>query len=138
TIYILAYGSGSFSQNPDAGLSRIDFNAGNRPPPIENIAVDKTSGTLPLTIEATAAASDPEQDPLSYTWDLRDGTTKKTSEPKLIHTIEEVGAFMISVEVQDTEGHTAKSTPVSVYAGNAAPEVNINIEGTSTCYSPDL
>ena len=137
SIYILEYGSGWFSQNPDAGLSRIDFNAGNRPPLIEDIAVDKTSGTLPFTIEATVAASDPEQDPLSYTWDLGDGTTKKTSEPKLTHTFEEVGAFMISVEVQDTEGHTAKSTPVSVYAGNAAPVVNINIEGNSTFYFPD-
>src|SRR5690606_6325932 len=33
-LYLLEYGSGWFSKNPDSGLARIDFNGGNRPPKI--------------------------------------------------------------------------------------------------------
>ena len=29
-LYVLEYGSGWFTKNPDAGFSRIDFNGGNR------------------------------------------------------------------------------------------------------------
>ena len=31
-IYVLEYGNGWYSRNADAGLSRIDYNGGNRPP----------------------------------------------------------------------------------------------------------
>lgn len=64
------------------GLSRIDFNAGNRPPTVEDLYVSKTSGTLPLSIETTVEAGDPEQDELTYIWQLGDGSTKQTTEPK--------------------------------------------------------
>ncbi|MCW9708702.1 ThuA domain-containing protein [Fodinibius salsisoli] len=136
-IYVLEYGSGWFAKNPGAGLSRIEFNAGNRAPVVQNIEVNKTSGTLPLEVEATVDASDPEQDPLTYTWNLGDGTTKETTEPTLNHTFEEVGEYAISVEARDGEGHTATSSTLSVYAGNAAPVVDINIEGNSTFYFPN-
>src|SRR5690625_4195223 len=43
-IYILEYGSGWFAQNENAGLVRIDYNAGNRRPVIEDFSVDQTSG----------------------------------------------------------------------------------------------
>ena len=33
-LYCLEYGTGWFTKNPDAGLSRIDYNGGNRPPMI--------------------------------------------------------------------------------------------------------
>lgn len=135
-LYLLEYGSGWFAKNDDAGLSRIDFNAGNRPPTVEDLYVDKTSGTLPLSIEATVAAGDPEQDELTYIWQLGDGSTKQTTEPRLKHTFEEIGEYPVSVVVQDTEGHTARSAPVSVYAGNAAPVVNIAINGNSSFYFP--
>ena len=47
-LYLLEYGNGWFTKNPDAGLSRIDFNGGNRPPVITAINVDKTSGVLTI------------------------------------------------------------------------------------------
>lgn len=136
-LYILEYGSGWFAQNEDSGLSRIDFNAGNRAPVIENISVNKTSGTLPLDIVASVDASDPEGDPLSYTWNLGDGTTRETDEPTVEHTYEEIGEYAITVEVNDGQGHTETSNPVSVYAGNEEPEVHIEIEGNNTFYFPD-
>lgn len=135
-IYILEYGSGWFAQNDDSGLSRIDFNAGNRPPEIADITVDKTSGTLPLNVTATVEVTDPEQDQLTYVWNLGDGTTKETSEPSVEHMFEEAGEYEISVEVNDGQGHTVQGSARSVYAGNAAPVVTIEINGNSSFYFP--
>ncbi|MEJ7676390.1 MAG: hypothetical protein WKG06_00615 [Segetibacter sp.] len=76
-LYLLEYGSGWFSKNPDAGLSRIDYNPGNIAPKITALNVDKTSGNLPFAIKATVAAKDAEKEKLSYIWDLGNGTKKK-------------------------------------------------------------
>jgi len=135
-LYILEYGNGWFSKNPDSGLSRIDFNAGNRSPVVTGISVDKTSGALPFTATFRVEASDPENDPLSYTWDLGTGEKITTKEPTLTHTFKEVGDFDVQVEVSDPSKLSAKSTIVSVYAGNIAPEVNIQIFGNQSFYFP--
>ena len=58
-LYLLEYGSGWFSKNADAGLARIDFNAGNRPPEITSVTVDKTTGILPFKVNVKVAANDP-------------------------------------------------------------------------------
>src|SRR5699024_2650982 len=128
-IYILEYGSGWFAQNENAGLVRIDYNAGNRRPVIEDFSVDQTSGALQLDIVATVDASEPEQDQLRYIWNLGGGATIETDEPRLEHTFTEIGDYPVSVEVDDGHGHSASSQPISVYAGNETPEVRIEIEG---------
>lgn len=135
-FYLLEYGSGWFSKNENAALSRIDYNAGNRPPTVMGIDVDKTSGMAPLTVEVTAEATDPENDPLTYVWDLGNGETKETSDPQLQYTYEDVGDYSISVTVQDPSDLQAKSGSVGVYVGNVAPEISINIKGNKTFYFP--
>jgi len=137
-IYLLEYGTGWFSANENSGLSYIDYNAGNRRPVIRRIAVNRTSGTLPLTVEATVEASDPDEDGLTYEWDLGDGTTRETSEPRINYTFEEIGDYPVSVVVRDDEGLTTTSDTISVYAGNAAPEVSIVFEGNSGFYFPGV
>ncbi|MDX1637516.1 MAG: PKD domain-containing protein, partial [Balneolaceae bacterium] len=136
-LYLLEYGSGWFTQNDDSGLSIIEFNPGNRKPVVQELLVDRTSGTLPLTVQASVEATDPEDDDLSYRWTFGDGTSEETTNPQVEHTFREVGDYDITVEVTDGELSTA-STPVSVYAGNAAPEVSINIEGNSSFYFPGV
>jgi cytochrome c len=135
-IYILEYGNGWFSKNPDAGLFRIDFNAGNRAPVVSSLKVDKTSGSNPLTVTFTATASDPEKDPLTYTWDLGNGETKTTNEPSLTHTFNSIGDYEIKVTASDPSGLSGTSTPVAVYSGNFAPEVQITIDGNQSFYFP--
>lgn len=137
-MYLLEYGSGWFTKNPDAGLSRIDFNDGNRPPVVNDVLVDKISGTLPLTVQVRADADDPEDTELTYIWDFGNGETAETSEPEAEVTYNEIGEYNISVEVQDPDGLSGRSRPVPVYAGNAAPIVNINIDGNSTFYFPGV
>lgn len=136
-LYLLEYGSGWFSKNENAGLARIDFNAGNRSPNVTDISVDKSSGMAPLTIALTAKATDPENDPLTYVWNLGNGTTKETTAPHLEHTYEQNGDYSITVEVRDPSGLSARSTAVDVYVGNVAPEISITLKGNKTFYFPN-
>ena len=135
-MYILEYGSGWFSKNADAGLVRIDYNPGNRPAHINGITIDKTSGDLPLDITVKVDAKDPENDKLTYVWDLGNGVTKETNLPTLTYTLTKAGDYAITVQVKDDKGATATSHAVNVYAGNLAPTVNIDIKGNKTFYFP--
>lgn len=135
-IYILEYGNGWFSKNPDAGLSRIDYNGGNRAPVISSINADKTSGSNPLTVTFTAKSSDPENDALTYNWDLGNGETKTTDVPTLTHTFNEIGEYDVKVTAVDPAGLEGSSLVESVYSGNIAPVVAIEIKGNQSFYFP--
>jgi cytochrome c len=131
-LYLLEYGTGWFSKNPDAGLVRIDYISGNRPPKITAITVDKTSGVLPFKVKATVEAADPEQDSITYTWEFDNGTTKEKKEttgPMVDYTFSEAGDYTIYVEAKDSHGATSKSNTLNVYAGNQAPEVTVHLTG---------
>ena len=135
-LYVLEYGNGWFSKNADAGISRIDFNSGNRSPKVHELKVDKTSGDLPLKITATVEAKDPENDKLRYIWNLGNGIKKETDEPKLEYNLTQAGDYPVSVEVRDDKSDSATSNTVNVYAGNAAPAVSILLAGNKTFYFP--
>ncbi|MBN3584148.1 ThuA domain-containing protein [Algoriphagus aestuarii] len=135
-MYILEYGNGWFAKNPDAGLFRIDYNGGNRAPQISAISADKTSGKNPLTVIFTAKSSDPENDALTYTWDLGNGETKSTDVPTLTHTFNSIGEYEVKVTATDPAGLTGTSGMASVYSGNIAPEVSIAIQGNKSFYFP--
>lgn len=136
-MYLLEYGSSWFSANEDSGLSYVEFNAGNRPPVIDHMTVDKISGKLPLTVNASVDARDREKDAVSYIWNLGNGETKETTEPKISHTYANAGEYKISVEVKDAEGESAKSAATTIIAGNSRPEVDIIIAGgNSSFYVP--
>lgn len=133
-IYLLEYGSGWFAKNADSGLGFIQYNGGNRPPLIDNLIVDTTSGQLPLAVTATVTARDREKDALTYTWNLGDGDTKETTIPEISYTYTNAGDYKISVEIKDTAGESAKSNVVTVVAGNSRPEVTIDITGVNSSF----
>ncbi len=136
-LYLLEYGKGWFSKNPDAALSRLDFNAGNRPPQVANISVNKTTGNLPFNVKVTVDAKDLENDKITYTWDLGNGTTKQTDVPELNYTYSAAGDFKIIVEAKDDKGAAVKSKAVNIYAGNEAPVVNVNLtSGNKSFFLP--
>ena len=138
-LYLLEYGNGWFTKNPDAGIARIDFNSGNRPPVVSNLKADKTSGKLPFAIKATVKATDLENDKITYLWNFGNGTIKETSVPEVAYTYTEAGDFKISVEVKDNKGAASKSDIVNVYAGNEAPQVTINLSGgNKSFYLPGI
>ncbi len=133
-VYLLEYGSGWFSKNPDSGLSYIEYNGGNRPPLIDNMIVDKTSGKLPLSITAKVEAKDREADALTYVWDLGNGETQETKDPEVSYTYKDAGDYKISVTVKDSKGEAVKSEIVPVVAGNSRPEVTIDLNGGNTSF----
>ena len=134
-LYILEYGSGWFSKNADAGLVRIDYLAGNRPPKLSALKVEKQSGALPFNLNASIEATDPENDALKYIWIVGDQRIE-TKEPKLSHTINKAGDYAISVEAVDDENAFSKSNVIDVYAGNEQPQLNITVQGNQTFYFP--
>lgn len=136
-VYLLEYGSGWFSKNADAGLGYISYNAGNRSPLIDQLIVDNTSGQLPLAVTATVNARDRENDSLTYIWNLGDGDVKETTVPQISHSYTNAGDYIITVEVKDTAGESAKSNAVTVVAGNSRPELTIDITaGNSSFFVP--
>ncbi|MBS1576830.1 MAG: ThuA domain-containing protein [Bacteroidetes bacterium] len=138
-LYLLEYGSGWFAKNEDAGLSRIDYIAGNRPPKIASINIDKTTGSLPFAIKATVDAMDPEKEKLKYTWNLGNKTTKETDTPELNYTYDKAGDYKVSVTVKDAEGDSAVSNALEIYAGNETPDVSIQVSGgNKSFYVPGL
>lgn len=134
-IYVLEYGKGWFAKNADAGLSRIDYIAGNRPPKVDSLKVAKESGALPFTVSATVKATDPEGDELTYRWNIGE-IVKETKEPKLNYAIDKAGEYTVSVEVTDENKAVAQSSVITVYAGNEQPEVDIVLEGNQSFYFP--
>ena len=85
----------------------------------------------------TAEAEDLENDRLTYRWELSSGEVIETDEPRLKYTFEKIGDYRVSVEVEDNEGLSARTEPISVYAGNSAPVVSIEFEGNRSFYFPD-
>jgi cytochrome c551/c552 len=133
-VYLLEYGSGWYSKNDDSGLSYIDYNSGNRPPVIDHMIVNKTSGSLPLNISAEVVAMDREKDKVSYIWNLGDGTTMETPEPSIDYTYDKVGEYRVSVEVKDDKNAVATSEVITVVAGNSRPMVTIDLSGSNTSF----
>src|SRR5690606_19170402 len=91
--------------------------------------VNRTSGVLPFTVRVNAKATDPENDEITYVWDMGNGTTRETTTPQLEYTYNAVGDYRISLEVRDQNGAAVKGNPISVYAGNEAPKVAIEVTG---------
>jgi len=133
-IYLLEYGSGWYAKNKNASLGYIAYNGGNRAPSIQDFTLDKTSGELPLVINATVTSIDKENDTMSYTWDLGNGETKETNVPELEYTYNELGEYKLSVTVTDVAKAATKSELRTIYAGNTAPEVTIDILNAKGSY----
>jgi cytochrome c len=123
-LYVLEYGDGFFSENPDAQLARIDFVRGNYTP-VPQVAAEPTTGLAPLTVTfSSAGTTDPDGDPITYEWDFdMDGTVDST-EPNPTFTYEENGVFDATLNVTDSTGRRAAASVV-IIIGNTAPVVEL-------------
>lgn len=136
-LYIVEYGEGWFTKNPDAALSVISYNGGNRPP-MANIQASVMSGSLPLKVELSAKGSkDPDNDSLRYKWHFGNGKQTATDNPVVTHTFEKAGVYPVCVTLTDQKGGKATSRKLQIYAGNSIPKVDIKTIGNSTFYFPD-
>ena len=135
-LYVLEYGKGWFSKNPDAGLVRIDYITGNRPPKVTDLVISNTSGIMPYKLQAKVISSDPDNDALTYVWDLGNGIKKTTAQPSVEYTYIKPGEYSVSVQVSDKSQASTVSAKKSVYAGNAQPKLSIVLKGNKTFYFP--
>ncbi|GAA3747336.1 glucose/arabinose dehydrogenase [Spinactinospora alkalitolerans] len=124
SLYVLEYGTGFFTENPDAGLYRIDYAEGNKTPAGQFTATP-SSGQPPLTVEFDASAStDPEGDELTYEWDFTGDGEFTATGPTATHTYEEKGEYFPRLRVTDTSGKFSLVSD-TVVVGNTAPEVTL-------------
>jgi glucose/arabinose dehydrogenase/PKD repeat protein len=123
-LYVLEYGDGFFSENPEAQLARIDFVRGNRTP-VPVVAADVSTGLAPLTVTfSSAGTSDPDGDPIAYAWDFdADGVVDSTA-PNPTYTYTANGVFDATLRVTDRTGRSAAAS-VQVVVGNATPVVEL-------------
>jgi len=110
---------------------------------IANLAPTIVSVAAPQTLEGvatnlTVAATDPGNDPITYSWDFGDGSTGTGANPS--HTWADNGTYTVAVTATDNAGDSDTST-VSVIVDNVSPEftglVSLGLEEGET-YSPNI
>ena len=113
-----------WSGNTDSTISRISWQAGNRPPR-PSMTLSASAGPCPLTVRADASASrDPDAgDTLTFTWQWQAaGRSGTATGPTPTFTFTEPGDHVITLTVRDAAGAEAR-TQARVAAGNAPPRV---------------
>ena len=125
SMYLLEYGPLWFNGSPEARLSHITHLKGNLTP-VAGISVDQQIGAVPFSLTFTSDAIDYDRDALQYQWDFGDGTTSTDVNPT--HTYETPGTYEVVLTVEDPDGAEA-SANLEILAGNAMPEVAIQITG---------
>ena len=103
-------------------IRRIEFIQSDLPP-VAMASASPTQGPTPLTVNfSSSGSSDPEGQPLSYSWNFGDGTTSTQANPS--HTYTVAGPYQVRLTVSDGVNSTL-STPIAISAGNR-PVVTIS------------
>lgn len=134
-LYVLEYGNGYFSDNPEAQLVRIEFNGGNRKPVVQASA-DKKGGALPLKVRLSSAGSeDYDRDSLRYQWRVtsKNGFVKTYTVANPEITLSQPGVYTALLTVTDSKG-AKNSKSVQVTAGNEPPVVAFDFKGTNRSF----
>ena len=82
----------------------------NRPPVCRLTAPAQAQVGEAVTLDASGS-SDPDGDPLSYTWDFGDGTPPaKTTFARTTHSYAKIGGYAVKVTVDDGKGGSCTAT----------------------------
>ena len=102
---------------------------GNQAPTVQ-IAATPRRGTAPLKVTFTAAASDPDGDPVLYEWDFGDGG--KAGGRKVSHTYAKAGTYTAKVTVDDLKGGRATAEVLITVTPKASQQVLAETEASSS------
>lgn len=101
-----------------AGISkirRIRYNQTNQAPIAVSTATPE-SGSVPLSVNFSSTGSrDPENLPITYSWDFGDNTTSTEANPT--HVYSTAGQYLARLSVSDGT-HTTLATPIPIAVGN--------------------
>lgn len=107
-------------------IRRIEFATDNRAPAAV-ISADPTSGSPPLTVNLSGSgSSDPDGDPLSYSWDFGDGSPAESG-ATVSHIYQNSGPYTATLTVSDGRGA----------AGTATQRVTVGIPPVATILTPE-
>lgn len=119
-VVSLVVNNGTDASPADTVLINVDRNL----PPVASATGAPVTGLAPLAVLFDGGASaDPENGPLTYSWDFGDGTPADTSVvPNHIYTVP--GTYIAVLAVTDNFGNTDQaSVTVTVTAPNTPPTV---------------
>ena len=116
-------------------IRRIRYAPANLPPTAA-VSATPSFGPAPLVVSFDASAStDPEQQALTYAWDLDDdGQFDDATGPTPTFTFTEPGQHRAHVRVQDPPGETDAAT-VTVQVDNALPALVITAPAAGTTWA---
>lgn len=110
-LYYLEYNGGM--------IGRISHAGGSNRQPVARATVSPDSGQAPLEVTLDASASfDPDGEPLSYLWDLGDGTR---SDQSVVRKTYAAGAYLASLTVTDGRGASSTLKDLRIVSGNSHP-----------------
>lgn len=135
-LYMLEYGSGWFTQNDDARLIRIEYNAGNRAPK-PALAASTSGGTAPLPVTLSAeGTTDPDNDELKYTWEVTsdNGYAASYPTPTADFTLQENGVYKAALTVDDGNGEKITQS-MDLIVGNEKPVVEVDLSGNRSFFT---
>ncbi len=91
-------------------------------PPVAAFFAAPVFGTVPLLVNFDASAStDPDGDPITYTWDFGDGATATGITPSYTYTVP--GSYLVTLTVSD--GVLADIFTTTITVNNANPSANV-------------
>ena len=101
----------------DSGNNRVRRTVFNGPPVIASVAAQNPV-LINTSITVTVTATDPENDPLTYTFDPGDGTgpVNTGAVNAFTHTFASAGVFATTLTVSDPYQSTVKNGSVTVFA----------------------
>ena len=115
SLYYVDIGFNDLHEPNPAAIRRIRYIAGNQPPTAVANAIP-TTGLAPLPVTFSSSGStDPEGQPLTYSWTFGDGGTSTQANPT--HTYQTDGQYTARVTVSDG-GNSAVSNDVTIRVGN--------------------
>ncbi len=96
-------------------IRRIKYVRSNQAPVVA-ASGNPTSGPTPLNVAfSSSGSSDPEGQPLTYSWAFGDGTTSTAANPS--HTYATAGTYQARLTVSDGV-NSSTSTPIAISAGD--------------------
>jgi PKD repeat protein len=106
-----------------------------QPPSITLAMASGVTGPAPLTVSFTGAATDPDDDPISYEWDFGDSSTSTSASPS--HTYDAEGVYQAVLRVSDGSA-VVTSAPIEITVGRPPTALITEIVGATSFDAGDV